>query len=213
MTKTVCCLLLLCSVLPLGARTKRKNDGRAGKSGQFDYYVFSLSWSPEYCHDHASARQCTVAKPYAFIVHGLWPEYTKGGYPQSCSREPGLVDPSKMLDIMPDPNLIAHEWLKHGTCSGLDPEPYFALIRKAYQKTKIPQKFQAPQEQFTISPKQLAQEFSRANLKLPEKAVQVACPGNYLAEVRICMDKNVKAITCPKPAPCRAQTIKVPPVE
>lgn len=213
MTKILYCLLLLWSASSLDARSKHKNNPHAGTAGKFDYYVFSLSWSPEYCNDHTSATQCSVTKPFAFIVHGLWPEYTKGGYPSDCSRGPGLQNPSKMLDIMPDPKLIAHEWTKHGTCSGLDPEAYFGAIRKAYTAVKIPAKFQAPSQQFTTSPTEVAQQFSQANLKLPAISVAVSCPGNYLTEVQICLDKNLNATKCTRPSPCKASSIKVVPVK
>lgn len=211
MARTLCLLLIvLCSVTFSDGRSKRRP--RAGTSGRFDYYVFALSWSPEFCNDHQSATQCSAVKPFAFIVHGLWPEYTSGGYPQNCSREPGLENPSKMLDIMPDLNLITHEWTKHGTCSGLTAEEYFGTIRKAYNKIKVPVKFQAPKEQFTATPSEVAQQFSQANLRLPISSIAVTCPGNYLSGVEVCLDKNLNATKCTAPSPCRARSIKVVPV-
>jgi ribonuclease T2 len=115
-----------------------------------------------------------------------------------------------MLDIMPDPALIQHEWLTHGTCSGLSADDYFALIRKAYNSIHIPSKFQASGQTFTTTPAQITNEFAQANLKLPPQAVEVACRGYYLSAVEICLDKNLVAMTCPTPPPCHAQTIRVP---
>ena len=47
----------------------------------FDFYVLALSWSPSYCEAEgaeANQQQCKAARPYAFIVHGLWPQFERG---------------------------------------------------------------------------------------------------------------------------------------
>ena len=57
-----------------------------GGDGDFDFYVLALSWSPSYCAiegDGADPAQCANGRPYAFVVHGLWPQYEKG-YPRDC---------------------------------------------------------------------------------------------------------------------------------
>ena len=49
--------------------------------GQFDYYVLALSWSPSYCAGEAGQndqQQCAPGRRFAFVVHGLWPQYNKG---------------------------------------------------------------------------------------------------------------------------------------
>ena len=117
-----------------------------------------------------------------------------------------------MLDIMPDLHLIAHEWTTHGTCSGLTPDAYFALIRKAYNSVKIPAAYKSPSQLLTVNPSQISKAFSQANLKLPANAVEVSCLSNYLAAVEICLDKDLNAMGCPTAPPCRAQSIRVPPV-
>ena len=38
---------------------------------------------------------------------------------------------TSMLDLMPAPRLVYHEWDQHGTCSGLAAQAYFDLVRKA----------------------------------------------------------------------------------
>ena len=87
-----------------------------------------------------SARQQCGARPYSFVVHGLWPQYEKG-FPEFCQMPAPRLDRdivSSMLDLMPAPRLIFNEWDKHGTCSGLTPRAYFETVRKARAVVKIP---------------------------------------------------------------------------
>src|SRR5437764_14471672 len=133
---------------------------------KFDHYLLALSWSPEYCHSHASSTQCSSDKHFAFVVHGLWPEYNTGSGPQNCGNQPGLSNPSSMLDIMPDLGLIQHEWTTHGTCSGLSADQYFGLIRQAFSKIKIPPVFSQATHSVTMSPLQVKQAFQASNSSL-----------------------------------------------
>ena len=103
-----------------GAASARRVSG-----GAFDYYLLNLSWAPEFCFSKPDNPECSGH--FGFIVHGLWPQYQSGGYPQNCGQQPGLANPAKMLDIMPDLHLINHEWMTHGTCTGLSAEQYFGL--------------------------------------------------------------------------------------
>src|SRR5438105_8337788 len=112
-------------------------DRRQNQPGKFDFYVLSLSWSPSFCEASgergpAPNEQCG-ARPYAFVVHGLWPQY-ETGFPEYCQVPAPRLDRnivSSMLDVMPAPRLIFHEWDRNGTCSGLTPRSYFDTIRKA----------------------------------------------------------------------------------
>src|ERR1700690_1188535 len=67
-------------------------DRRQNATGEFDFYVWSLSWSPSFC-EAASERgsggrsqqaQCGE-RPFSFVVHGLWPQY-EHGFPEYCQR-------------------------------------------------------------------------------------------------------------------------------
>src|SRR5262245_2705125 len=76
------------------------------KSSSFYYYVLSLSWSPEHCKEKPGGpddSQCGTARHFGFVVHGLWPQYENGGYPQTCANSNKLTPDviSGMLDIMP----------------------------------------------------------------------------------------------------------------
>ncbi len=207
MKRFACALLLIISSSPGFAKSHHKRR-HAAAGTPFDSYLLTLSWSPEFCHGHPTDPQCTSGKHLGFVVHGLWPEYKTGGGPENCGTQPGLSDPSKMLDIMPTLKLINHEWTTHGTCSGLSAEDYFAAIRKAYNSVKLPVKF-APSE----SPAQVKKAFEEMNGSLTDNELVVNCTSNYLQAVEICLSKDLLPIACPAPRDCRAATISIPPVQ
>jgi ribonuclease T2 len=205
-----------------------RSYNRGGKSepGRFDYYVLALSWSPTYCADRGNARndqQCNPrGRPYAFVLHGLWPQYERG-WPQDCrSGDRGWVPgpvAERMLDIMPSKKLIFHEYRKHGTCSGLGVDRYFGLARELYEKVKVPEKFvDLHDDRMTISPGELTRDFLAANPGLRPDMIAVQCggPGNRLREVRICFDKAGAYRSCGSNENqrrlCSADRMYVPPV-
>ena len=200
---------------------------RNHRPGAFDYYVLALSWSPSYCADRGSSRddgQCDPrrARPYAFVLHGLWPQYERG-WPQDCESPdrgwvPGPVA-DRMLDIMPSKKLIFHEYRKHGTCSGLGVDRYFAMARQLYEKVKIPARFvDLADERMVISPGELIGAFLTANSGLRPDMIAVRCggAGNRLREVRICFDKAGAFRACGpnenQRRLCSADRMYVPPV-
>lgn len=175
----------------------------------FDYYLLTLSWSPEYCHGHRNSPQCDGSHP-GFVVHGLWPQRDSGQWPSDCSTAPGLTDPSSMLDIMPDPRLIAHEWATHGTCSGLSANQYFALIRHAYDSIKIPAALTHPAPTTTQSASGIKQMFVDANPGMSAGDIAISCHNRYLSAVEFCLSKSLQPIACQAVRDCNAGAIRIP---
>src|SRR5581483_2518511 len=205
-------ILLFASLLllPVGALAQRHHSRKVGRGepGVFDYYLLTLSWSPEFCYSHAEKPECQSGH-HGFVVHGLWPQYVEG-YPESCSDAPGLANPEEMADIMPDAGLVAHEWTTHGTCSGLDPESYFKTLRRAFTSIRVPEKFSAARENFSISPSEVKREFVQANPSFSVEDMTVSCGNNYLTAVSFCMTKDLKPMACQNLRDCRANVIRVP---
>lgn len=185
----------------------------------FDFYVLSLSWSPTYCGSSKgknSKEQCGPDKKFAFIVHGLWPQNEKG-YPETCATtEPRRV-PEELgrayFDIMPSMGLIGHEWRKHGSCSGLSQKAYLDTTRAAFERIKLPADILAADSAKTFSAETIEQSFIAANPGLRPEAIAVACEGNRLEEVRICLAKDLSFRTCPEvdAKACTLKRITVPP--
>lgn len=193
-------------------------QARAGNPGQFDFYVLALSWSPTYCRqqgEDANPYQCDARRPFRFVVHGLWPQYERG-FPESCPGVRQRIDRSiavDMEDIMPSHNLVFHEWRTHGTCSGLEPEAYFELTRKAYQTIRIPGVFETLDKRGKTSAATVEKAFRLANPGLTEKGIAVTCSRGELEEVRICLTKDLEFRSCAEVdrSGCRASGISVPP--
>lgn len=197
-------------------------DARQNEAGQFDFYVLSLSWSPSYCaaaHERDGARvpggQCG-ARPFAFVVHGLWPQYERG-FPEYCQVPAprlyrGIVD--SMLDLMPAPRLIFNEWDRHGTCSGLSPRAYFDVVRKARAAVKIPAEYVDLQAPLNVTPAAVEDAFAKANPGLSSKGMAIGCDHKRLTEVRICLSKELQFRECAQIArrSCRRGPLLMPPV-
>jgi ribonuclease T2 len=206
-------LVLLFVAVAAGSSKHRNSQAVQGQPGVFDYYLLTLSWSPEFCYSrvHAEKPECQSGH-YGFVVHGLWPQYATQGYPENCSNAAGLENPGEMTDIMPDAGLVAHEWSTHGTCSGLDAESYFKLLRQAFESVKVPTRFVAPHENFSIPPQEVKREFVQANPTFGAEDMTVSCGNNYLTAVSLCMTKDLKPTACRNVRDCRANVIRVPPV-
>ena len=185
----------------------------------FDFYVLSLSWSPSYCEaegEAANRQQCDVARPYAFVVHGLWPQFERG-YPEDCATDQPDVSNQTLrtlYDIMPSAGLIRHEWRKHGACAGLSQDDYFAVLRAAREKVVIPAEFRRLDAYRTLDPDDAEGAFLKANQELPADGVAVTCDRRYLREVRICLTKDLAFRPCPEVdrRACRLPKVVMPPV-
>jgi ribonuclease T2 len=213
---------LVASVLLAGVSAVAAQEPRQNEAGQFDFYVLSLSWSPSFCAAAAERRntggpslQCG-ARPYSFVVHGLWPQYVKG-FPEYCQvpsprLNRGIV--SSMLDLMPAPHLIFNEWDKHGTCSGLAPRAYFKAVRKARAVVKIPREYIDLQEPLSVAPAAVEEAFVKANPGLPENGLAIECDKKRLTEVRICLSKDLQFRDCAEIARrgCRREQVLMPPL-
>jgi len=177
---------------PGTAAGKKKRKSVAGK---FDYYVLSLSWSPEHCAEKPGGPddpQCGTTRHYSFIVHGLWPQYENGGYPQTCATKNKLSESviAATLPDMPSRDLIQHEWAKHGTCSGLPADAYFQDARDAFHRLTVPARYQGPEDAFHVTAEEVRQEFRTANPDVHDDGIAVLCNGHFFTELRVCLTKD-----------------------
>jgi ribonuclease T2 len=119
-----------------------------------------------------------------------------------------------MLDLMPSPRLIFHEWDQHGTCSGLSPHAYFESVRKARAVVKIPPDYMDLNKPITVAPDEVAEAFVKANPELSREAMAISCDGRRLTEVRVCLGKDFSFRDCPEIArrTCRLDKIAMPAV-
>jgi ribonuclease T2 len=196
----------------------------AQKPGQFEYYVLALSWSPSYCAGEAGqndTQQCAPGRRFAFVVHGLWPQYVRG-WPEFCATRETWVPQELidgMMDVMPSKKLVIHQWKKHGSCSGLSQAEYFNSARQIFGGLRIPARYLSPQAAVTITPEQLVTDFVKSNRGMTADMLSVQC-GNArdrarLSELRVCVNKTGSFAACGENETrrCRAKIIVLPPVK
>jgi ribonuclease T2 len=210
--------MMLCAAFAatLALNAAQAQNRSQSAPGDFDYYVLSLSWSPSFCetaHGAASEAQCG-RRPYSFVVHGLWPQFERG-FPEACQVPAPRLDRrivDGMLDLMPAPRLVFHEWDAHGTCSGLAARDYFDLIRKARAKLAIPPAFDNPQAPLTVSPQDVVASFVKANDGLKPEGITLDCDRTRLREVRICLTRDLSFRDCTdRRNTCRSPSVVMPP--
>jgi ribonuclease T2 len=118
----------------------------AGKGGRTSY-ILAASWEPAFCATNRKKAECRAQKPNGFdatnfSLHGLWPMRQ-----QYCDVADDLQQADKHSDwgdlpevplsaktrslltkVMPgtQSGLERHEWIKHGSCTKLSADDYFA---------------------------------------------------------------------------------------
>jgi ribonuclease T2 len=186
-------------------------------SGDFDFYVLALSWSPSFCETTGARRgsvQCAPGANPGFVVHGLWPQ-NDDGYPSQCPGNAFLPFSllSSLSDLYPDPGLARHEWRQHGLCSGKSPSGYFADVRAARAAVAVPPALTAPQADQTLSPLGVQRAFMAANPRLRPGMMAVVCRRGLFLEARFCLSKDLRNfVSCPQVAreSCRSQSMVAP---
>ena len=186
-------------LLLLFTATMAHADGEP--SGEFDYYVLSLSWSPNWCERTGDARgseQCDEGADFGWILHGLWPQYEQGwpSYCRSDFRAPSRTQTRAMADIMGTSGLAWHQWKKHGVCSGLSAQQYYRLARLAYGTITRPPVLRKLTEPVRLPASVIEDAFLQSNPDLRPDMITITCKENTIQEARICLTRDLEPRIC-----------------
>ena len=170
-------------------------------AGDFDYYVMSLSWSPNWCALEGDARndpQCDDGTGTTFVLHGLWPQYESGwpSYCRTAERDPSRGETAAIADVFGGAGSAFYQWKKHGRCSGLSSADYFNLARRAYQSVRISDVFPRIDRDLKVPAEVIEGAFLEANPGLARDQVTVTCRSGMIQEVRICLTKDLQPRRC-----------------
>lgn len=171
------------------------------RAGDFDYYVLSLSWSPNWCALEGDARdsdQCDDRHDYGWTLHGLWPQNDRG-WPSYCRtphRDPSRSQTNAMADIMGSGGLAWHQWKKHGRCSGLSAEQYFAASRRAYSAINRPDVFRKLTAPVKLPASVVEEALLQENPNLSGNMITVTCKKRRIQEIRVCLSKDLTPRIC-----------------
>ena len=166
------------------------------------WYTLALSWSPQHCHrPRAQDRfQCGGAGGrFGFVLHGLWPEGEGRQWPQYC--RPASAVPRAVLRqhlcTTPSPELLQHEWERHGSCMTNDPARYFRAGSILYRAIRYPD-MAALSRETTLRVADFKRAFAGANRGIRESMIAVETNrGGWLNEVRICLARTFRPMRCP----------------
>lgn len=188
----------------------------AGAQG-FDHYVLALSWNPSWCEAEGEARDaptCGAARDLGFIVHGLWPQRGED-WPEWCegrARGPSQAVLEQAAEAMGSTGLAAYQWRKHGTCSGLDAEDYFALLREASARVTRPPELARLDADLRIDPEVVEAALLAANPDLRDAGVRTVCGDGRFVELRVCLTRELAPRDCVGRAArdCREALVTLP---
>ncbi len=195
---------------------RKPHDAQVGRTqSAFDYYLISLSWSPSYCETNPGDNEQCGRRGYGFILHGLWPQFDRGGGPQDCpgSERPDQDTISRTLAFMPSRRLIDHEWRAHGSCSGLAPDAYFELADRAFAAIHVPAAMASASKSSPMTAEEVRAAFVDANPGMHNDMIAVSCHAETLSEVRVCVDENLEVRACGRGVrmQCpRERTLRIP---
>lgn len=174
---------------------------RADPAGEFDYYVLSLSWSPNWCRTEGDAKgsdQCDARHDFGWTLHGLWPQ-NAAGYPQDCTSrqsDPTRRQSDAMSDIMGSGGLAWYQWKKHGRCSGLSGTDYYALARRAYDSIQRPPVLRKLDHSVKLPAHVVEEAFLEVNPGLSPDMLTITCQGGYIQEARLCLTRDLQPRVC-----------------
>jgi len=170
-------------------------------AGKFDYYLLALSWSPTFCLHHRAEpgadEECDRQR--GFVVHGLWPQNLDGTWPAFCLPVPPVpvALAAREAAIMPNVELIEHEWTKHGSCAGLTVDAYFAAIDRSFAALHWPDAMADPRRAAEATLAGAKRDLAMLNPGLAPDMVSFRCGRDgAVEELRVCLDRGFRFRPC-----------------
>ncbi|KAJ1360511.1 hypothetical protein KIN20_019503 [Parelaphostrongylus tenuis] len=193
----------------------------------FDYLMLTRIHAPAVCRadDDTVPDSCEIPEGSPdWSIHGLWPNYKNGSYPQFCDGVPKKFDDKLIKPIerrllkawpnlyptKPTQSLWKHEWEKHGTCCeshrNLSSELlYFNVTMELNNRYAV----EAALRRAQILPRDEPYELKAIHKALMNELtngtrVQINClidkktRQTLLGDVRMCMDKSFRPVDCPE---------------
>ena len=145
-------------------------------AADFKYYVLSFYWLPTLCLESPSSDFCQGPRHGGFVVAGLRPMLDWNS-PLRCGSDDALSTAliSSLKDLLPTPQLVQQQWHDYGTCSGLDPQGFFVLLREAYASVKLPVLGDS-QEDIQQTTRQITKAFRNRDNGLFEQSIPCSAP-------------------------------------
>lgn len=147
-----------------------------------------------------------------FNIHGIWPQYYNGSYPQFCNNNT-VFNTSVLGPIMDNLTIYwtdyvnasafwQHEFMKHGTCAASDPllasENVFFETALALRNRYDIYKYLAENRIYPANDITYKTEYIRDTIRdRVGKKIAITCSNNKLDEIILCMDKDLNLIDCP----------------
>lgn len=184
----------------------------------FAYLMFSQQWSVGYCKGAFQDRCVKQNERNFWTIHGLWPSNdTKT--PDFCNHTL-RYNATVLKPLLPqlqqywpsyttnNSNLFwKHEWQKHGTCATVVPQldglfNFFSTTLQIYTQHNITEYLHNNGIDPSLDKTYSVAEIEEALTDDLKGAANLVCYRNknytapVLAEIRICMDKDLRPINC-----------------
>ncbi|KFM24260.1 Ribonuclease DdI [Auxenochlorella protothecoides] len=208
--------LLVCALCLLTGAS-----GEALPSPGFDLLLLVRSYPPGFC----SHQHCHTPASSSFTIHGLWPEYKTGGWPQFCGahtthQAAGPPTPAQNCLwpslIGPSPGFWEHEWAKHGTCAAPllgNRTAFVATVLELHEKYNLDVALGNAGVLPSSSGDYAAEDLQEAVRAAYGAAPLLSCTAGTLVEVWMCLDLELRVMDCPpavRPGPKCGADVRLP---
>lgn len=176
----------------------------------FDFFILNRQWGPNYC----TTTKCPKTAYEAFTLHGLWPQYNNGGWPQYCDcydvfSTNNLAKSTRSSMACnwvsykgSDSSFWDHQWEKHGTCSTdvlPSQEKYFNKTLELDEKydigTALSNAEIDPQTDNSVKKSDIVEALTAAFGVAP--TLKCRKNRNILVEIWLCFNKDYTVRSCP----------------
>ena len=197
----------LLALAPLRDGSQRQETagqgGAATSAGAFDNYLLALSWMPGLCAAgtlRADDPRCGGADAVpGWQVHGLWPQHRGGSWPEYCRSpypDPSRSQTAREAALFGTSGAAWHQWNKHGSCTGLSAEAYFALTRQAVAVLSLPDPLGFAGGHGQFAPAALTAAMVAQNPGHSTQSMITTCRAGLLQELRLCLTRDLEPRPC-----------------